>query len=701
MILHSLRVTHWRNLLNPTEVGPFADGLNVIHAPNGTGKSSLFEAMRRTLFDAHLVTGKEIEAVRPWGRSLAPQVMVDFSQAGVRYQIEKTFLDSANARLLRFEEAQFVPLADGRNADSKLREILSVTDAPGRGLSKQEHWGLAQVLWAPQGSLNLRSLSSSVSENLRTALGVQLTGEGGTGLEELLRSVLVAPDDKAIRDVRKHLAAREKAETTLQASLIRLTVRPLQATTATRKSPAETKAISAGEDATFTGSPEVSVSIEGFGSIHAAGPEMDVDDLRDEVTEANKKLTKLTQPYGTQNPDRLQLLRDQAKDLDQKIETLKGQIEELLGDETMEDLQGQVAELDARILERTGRFPVWKAQPPALSALQSAMEEQRKEIETAVVQAEDAFDQAQAGARAVEKRHTETEAGLKNARLNLEAANGRLTDLTRDGLSDDTRQTARQEALMAWEAARYQAKDYEGKLAEIGEDPQKSLEKLERQFQAQEATEAAARDDENKAEGRLQTLTAEGAYSKLATCDEKLADLNDRIGREKLRMDALRLLHDTVASCKAAAVAAVAAPVERVATRMLARVAGPRLGTIRLTDQFVPAGIQPEALTEAVELDNLSGGEQEQLFLITRLALGQVLAKNERQLVVLDDVLNATDTGRLARMLTLLEEAADSLQIVILTCHPERYRALERAEFFHLSDLLSAEVQQTRRELPL
>jgi uncharacterized protein YhaN len=273
--------------------------------------------------------------------------------------------------------------------------------------------------------------------------------------------------------------------------------------------------------------------------------------------------------------------------------------------------------------------------------------------------------------------------------------------LTKDGLADDVRQTARQEALMAWEAARNQAKNYEGKLADIGEDPQKSLEKLERQFQAQEVTEAAARDDENKTEGRLQTLTAEGAYSKLAACDEKLADLTDQIHREKLRMDALRLLHDTVASCKAAAVAAVAAPVERTATRMLARVAGPRLGTVRLTDQFVPAGIQPEALSEAVELDNLSGGEQEQLFLITRLALGQVLAKDERQLVALDDVLNATDTGRLARMLTLLEEAADSLQIVILTCHPERYRALERAEFFHLSDLLSAEVQQTRRELPL
>jgi DNA repair protein SbcC/Rad50 len=240
---------------------------------------------------------------------------------------------------------------------------------------------------------------------------------------------------------------------------------------------------------------------------------------------------------------------------------------------------------------------------------------------------------------------------------------------------------------MAWEAARNQAGDCEAKLAEIGEDPRQSVVKLELQLKAQEDSEVTARDDENKAEGRLQTLAAEGAYSKLAACDERLADLNSRIRREKLRMEALRLLHDTVASCKAAAVAAVAAPVERTATRMLARVAGPRLGSVRLTDQFVPSGVLPETLTEAVELDNLSGGEQEQLFLVTRLALGQILAKDDRQLVVLDDVLTATDTGRLARLLTILEEAAAVLQIVVLTCHPERYRALDVATFFNLEHL--------------
>ena len=67
-----------------------------------------------------------------------------------------------------------------------------------------------------------------------------------------------------------------------------------------------------------------------------------------------------------------------------------------------------------------------------------------------------------------------------------------------------------------------------------------------------------------------------------------------------------------------------------------------------------------------------------------RLALANVLAKDARQLVVLDDVLNATDAGRLARLLTLLEEMSALLQIVILTCHPERYRGLAEAKFFEL-----------------
>ena len=53
----------------------------------------------------------------------------------------------------------------------------------------------------------------------------------------------------------------------------------------------------------------------------------------------------------------------------------------------------------------------------------------------------------------------------------------------------------------------------------------------------------------------------------------------------------------------------------------------------------------------------------------------------------MDDVLTATDAGRLARVLSVLEESSQRLQIMILTCHPERYRGLADTQFIDLEAL--------------
>jgi len=64
VIVRSIRVANWRCLLDEIEVGPFEDGLNILHAANGLGKSTLFEALRRALLDGHRVTGRDVEALR-------------------------------------------------------------------------------------------------------------------------------------------------------------------------------------------------------------------------------------------------------------------------------------------------------------------------------------------------------------------------------------------------------------------------------------------------------------------------------------------------------------------------------------------------------------------------------------------------------------------------------------------------------------
>ena len=80
-----------------------------------------------------------------------------------------------------------------------------------------------------------------------------------------------------------------------------------------------------------------------------------------------------------------------------------------------------------------------------------------------------------------------------------------------------------------------------------------------------------------------------------------------------------------------------------------------------------------------------SYGEREQLGTLVRLAYGAVLAKDEPQVVILDDPLAHADTFRHRKMLQIIEEAAKkNLQIIILTCHPNRFDHLKAAQTFDL-----------------
>jgi uncharacterized protein YhaN len=200
------------------------------------------------------------------------------------------------------------------------------------------------------------------------------------------------------------------------------------------------------------------------------------------------------------------------------------------------------------------------------------------------------------------------------------------------------------------------------------------------------ATRALER--EKTEEGKLEHLSAQGPYSALALVQEESASLEQEVAREECRVAAIGLLHATIVQCRSEAISTLSGPVEAAATRTLQRIAGRRLGRVQFSEQFEPVHFVPELAGGSVPLESASGGEREQIYLATRLALAEVLAKEQRHLVVLDDVLLATDVGRLARVMSVLEEAAQSLQVLILTCHPERYRALNEARFLDLEGML-------------
>ena len=312
-----------------------------------------------------------------------------------------------------------------------------------------------------------------------------------------------------------------------------------------------------------------------------------------------------------------------------------------------------------------------------------------REYGSKVSAAETAWEKTQNALSAARQQEQILLGRLEDARKTARQLEARAAELSGDGKTLQDREKEFRQVLLVWDAGKAVLGELEDKRNLFEGDPEAVLKNLERQLDAVQDLARKTRDEERKAAGNLETLGAQGPYSVLAQAEEEAAHLQVEIQSEERRMDAIRLLHDTLARCRTEAVASVARPVQEAATRLMQRIAGRRIGRIDIGESFEPSGVSPESAGSSVGLDNLSGGEQEQLYLATRLALAEVLAKDERQMVVLDDVLTATDAGRLARVMTLLEEAAQRLQILILTCHPERYRALAGAEFFDLESLVS------------
>ncbi|MFS4580875.1 AAA family ATPase [Phaeobacter sp. C3_T13_0] len=90
--------------------------------------------------------------------------------------------------------------------------------------------------------------------------------------------------------------------------------------------------------------------------------------------------------------------------------------------------------------------------------------------------------------------------------------------------------------------------------------------------------------------------------------------------------------------------------------------------------------VLPSQLARGVaeeQLSQLSGGTQEQLALMVRLAFARLLAKSGRGIpVILDDALAYTDDARIEALFDALTLQANDLQILVFSCHQKSFRDL-------------------------
>lgn len=232
------------------------------------------------------------------------------------------------------------------------------------------------------------------------------------------------------------------------------------------------------------------------------------------------------------------------------------------------------------------------------------------------------------------------------------------------------------------ELARLQPADEVPDLAALrsGLHPPGGEEVSEATVQAAEAALASVRQQAQEVEGRLQQglgrLSAgKDLYSRWLRAEEAWAREKEVHDRRELDARAARLLLESFEAARQRLETELVAPLQQSIQERLSRLTSERYRDVSYNPELRTEGLVTGAGREA-PLGEVSFGTREQVAFISRLALAELLSRTEPHLTVFDDNLVHTDTQRLEQACRLLSEAAQRAQVLVLTCHPERFAGL-------------------------
>ncbi len=181
----------------------------------------------------------------------------------------------------------------------------------------------------------------------------------------------------------------------------------------------------------------------------------------------------------------------------------------------------------------------------------------------------------------------------------------------------------------------------------------------------------------------LRTLGQTGLGEALEEKYSEHAQAKQKLERLELDAGAWKLLKETLEAAEKDAKEAFIAPVtERLQPYM--KYVLPHASLNLDAESLAIDSLQRDGLEEPFQA--LSVGTREQIAVLARLALAEILLEDDKPVaVILDDPLVNSDDERFRLMSAALREAAAKMQILILTCHEQRHQSLG-AEMVQLQD---------------
>jgi DNA repair exonuclease SbcCD ATPase subunit len=191
MKLLRIAIENWRSYRGGPHIVEFDSRATLIEGPNERGKSTLFEAVRRALFDKSRTTAGWVERLIPYGSGATPKVTLELEHSGRTLRIEKQFGARGSATLDEWRDGMWVNVAVNEEAEEQLLSILGAEACGKRTGSTPECWGPFQWLFVPQDDRDLPDSGSDATG----ALGLD---RAGVSLDfEQVRTLVQAEHDRS------------------------------------------------------------------------------------------------------------------------------------------------------------------------------------------------------------------------------------------------------------------------------------------------------------------------------------------------------------------------------------------------------------------------------------------------------------------------------------------------------------------------
>jgi energy-coupling factor transporter ATP-binding protein EcfA2 len=188
-------------------------------------------------------------------------------------------------------------------------------------------------------------------------------------------------------------------------------------------------------------------------------------------------------------------------------------------------------------------------------------------------------------------------------------------------------------------------------------------------------------------EGRSEEISRNGWHSTLEETIEKIADHEKRLQVLNRKAHAARMLNEVLTEHKESA--------EKDYSIHFAKFINDLAKSFYGTDVHFEVSDSFRILSRRigstkVDVADLSTGAKEQLAILIRLALTQIVQVGEPFPVILDDEFAHSDPDRIAMMNNIFSDFGDDQQFIMLTCTPEKFSGYKPVKTIDLAALRGA-----------